>query len=192
MNKLIVLLVLATFFLSCNNNRKWTAADRSKFVKDCTNEAKSGAVMTEDQARSYCECMQPKVEAKYPTIAEANKLKSSDMQSPEWMDEAKKCLGMGNLNINKDNGDANPVDNTSTVTTNDEMGWSASQRTQFVTDCYNEAKAGMGEEKARNYCECMQPKLEAKYRSFTEANKITEAELQSDEWLKEVRACLGY
>ena len=50
----------------------------------------------------------------------------------------------------------------------------------------------MGEEKAKAYCECMQPKLEAKYGTFAEANKISQTELQSDEWLKEVRACLGY
>ena len=187
MKNFILLFVITTIIFSCNANRSWTAADRAKFVKDCTKEASTGGVMTEEQAKTYCDCMQPKVEAKYPTVAEANKLKAADMQTPEWMDEARKCLGMGNIDLNKNNDGANPIDNTSTT-----EGWTSEQRSRFVEDCYGEAKGGMGDEKARSYCECMQPKLEAKYRSFAEANNITQAELQSEEWLKEVRACLGY
>jgi hypothetical protein len=195
MKKFLVIFVITTIIFSCNNaNRKWSAADRAKFVRDCTNEASSGGVMTEDQAKKYCECMRPKIEAKYPTVAEANKLKASDMQTDEWMNEAKNCLGMGNINLNNNDG-SNPVDNTSTDVTptgDNADGWTSAERTRFVEDCYGEAKSGMGEDKARSYCECMQPKLEAKYRSFAAANRITQAELQSEEWLKEVRACLGY
>jgi hypothetical protein len=192
MKNFVLLFVITTLIFSCNANRSWTAADRSKFVKDCTKEASKGGAMTEEQAKTYCDCMQPKIEAKYPTVAEANKLKAADMQTAEWLDEARKCLGMGNIN---DNEGSNPVDNTSmdNNTTGDNAdGWTSAERARFVEDCYSEAKAGMGEDKARSYCECMQPKLEAKYRSFAAANNITQAELQSEEWLKEVRACLGY
>jgi hypothetical protein len=70
-------------------------------------------------------------------------------------------------------------------------GWTADQKSQFVSDCVTAAMAGMDREKATSYCECMRDKMEAKYSSFDEANKITEAELNSEEWTREVRKCLG-
>ena len=83
-----ILLVIAT---SCNNKEKaWTAAERSRFVSDGTNAAKGG--MDEAKAKAYCECMQPKIEGKYGSFVEANKISASDLQTPEWNAEVQKCL----------------------------------------------------------------------------------------------------
>ena len=84
----IILLVISA---SCNNKEKgWTTAERSRFVSDCTNAAKGG--MDEAKAKAYCECMQPKIEGKYGSFTEANKISASDLQTPEWTAEVQKCL----------------------------------------------------------------------------------------------------
>ena len=87
-----------------------------------------------------------------------------------------------------------PSDNpagTSEETSLPAEGWTATQRNQFVKDCITAAMAGMDQKRATTYCECMQPKIEGKYGSFARANMMTEAELQSEEWMAEVRKCLG-
>ena len=87
-----------------------------------------------------------------------------------------------------------PSDNpagTSEETSLPAEGWTAAQRSQFVTDCITAAMGGMDRARATSYCECMQPKIEGKYGTFAKANMMTEAELQSEEWMAEVRKCLG-
>ena len=91
MKKLVLPVLLLVVIVSCNNKSKgWTSAQRNKFVSDCTGEAKKG--LDEGKAKSYCECMQPKIEAKYDSFSEANKISASDLQTPEWLTEVKKCL----------------------------------------------------------------------------------------------------
>jgi len=190
MKRLLLVIGIAPLLFSCNANRGWNAKDRSDFINSCINEA---STMNKDQAKAYCECMQPKVESKYKTMAEVKKVQSSEFQSPEWITEVKKCLGMDADAIDNVNIGGNPVDvNKETeITGGDGDGWTGADRDRFVEDCYSAAKTGMGEEKARSYCECMQPKIEAKYRTLAAANMMTDADLSTEEWKKEVRACLG-
>jgi hypothetical protein len=89
MKKILVLITFVTIITSCN--RKWTQDDRKKFISDCVNAAKGTALA--GQAQSYCECMQPIMEQKFPTIKEANSIKNSDMQTPEMRKAALKCMG---------------------------------------------------------------------------------------------------
>ena len=49
----------------------------------------------------------------------------------------------------------------------------------------------MSEDSARAYCYCMQFKIEAKFPTIEEAGKITAADMDSPEWKKEIRSCLG-
>jgi len=90
MKKFLVLFAVAAFFAGCSNNKGWSSADRTKFISDCATEAAKG--MDEAKARSYCQCMQPKIEAKFPTVAEANKMTSTELQSAQWMTEVQNCL----------------------------------------------------------------------------------------------------
>ena len=91
MKKLVFPVLLVVIAVSCNNKSKgWSSAERTRFVSDCTNEAKKG--LDEGKAKSYCECMQPKIEAKYGTFEAANKISASDLQTPEWNAEVQKCL----------------------------------------------------------------------------------------------------
>jgi hypothetical protein len=90
MKKIIIFAGIIFFIASCNNSDGWTASQRSQFVSDCTGAATGG--MDASKAKSYCECMQPKIESKYPSFAKANKITTADLQTPEWTEEVKKCL----------------------------------------------------------------------------------------------------
>jgi hypothetical protein len=70
-------------------------------------------------------------------------------------------------------------------------GWPSSERYAFITSCIQEAKANMSEDSARFYCYCMQDRVEKKYPTIEEASKITEADMQSAAWQKDIKECLG-
>ena len=91
MKKMLLSFAVLFFIAACNNKGSgWTAAQRAQFLSDCTNEAKGR--LTESKAKSYCECMQPKLESKFPSFAEANTISSADIQTPEWAAEVQKCI----------------------------------------------------------------------------------------------------
>jgi hypothetical protein len=85
----LIFFVFIVFISSCSN-RKWTEADRKKFITDCTAAAQKSALA--DKATSYCECMLPVMEKKFPTIGEANKVTEADMRNPDMQAAATKCL----------------------------------------------------------------------------------------------------
>lgn len=88
MKKIILFAAVVIFIASCNNSNSkgWTAAQRSQFVSDCTGAA---TTMGAEKAKSYCECMQPKIEAKYPSFQKANQITTTDLQSEEWIKRLK-------------------------------------------------------------------------------------------------------
>lgn len=142
----------------------WPSWERSAFIIECIKSAKAG--MSEDSARSYCYCMQFKVEAKYPTIEAAGKITEADMESPEWKKDIKNCLSAGS--------------------------WSSKDHTDFLSDCIGSAKERMGEEKATAYCKCMLSKVESKYPNPTNAGNLSKEKLNSPEWKKIIKECLDF
>ena len=70
-------------------------------------------------------------------------------------------------------------------------GWPSVERYGFITSCIKEAKANMSQDSARFYCYCMLEKVEAKYPTVELASQITEADMQSEEWMKDIKSCLG-
>jgi hypothetical protein len=70
-------------------------------------------------------------------------------------------------------------------------GWPSVERYGFITSCIQEAKNNMSEDSARFYCYCMQDRVEKKYPAIEEASKITEADMQSAAWQKDIKKCLG-
>ena len=170
MKKYVILsLLLITLFsiqLSAQTGEKkgWPSSERYGFITECINAAQKG--MSKDTARFYCYCMVFKMEEKYPTIEEASALTEEKLQSPEWQKEIQTCL---------------------------QGYWSTKDRTDFLTDCINAAKEGLGDEKAKNYCECMLYKVEVKYPdSSTVAGELTEEKLNSPEWKKIIQSCLDF
>jgi len=189
MKKAIIFFIVIGFFASCSNEKGWSGADRKKFVNDCTGEAAKG--MDEAKARSYCECMQPKIETKYPTVAEANRMSSADLQTATWTAEVQSCLGMSKTDIDNQNTNTN---NNTVVDDNTPPGmgsWTQSERDKFVQDCAGEAEKGMTRSRAESYCSCMQDKLEKIYPTFNQANMITDADLQTPSMQALVKGCLG-
>ena len=170
MKKYVILsLLLITLFsiqLSAQTGEKkgWPSSERYGFITECIKAAQKG--MSVDTARFYCYCMVFKMEEKYPTIEEASALTEEKLQSPEWQKEIQACL---------------------------QGYWSTKDRTDFLTDCINAAKEGLGDEKAKNYCECMLYKVEVKYPdSSTVAEELTEEKLNSPEWKKIIQSCLDF
>lgn len=89
MKKMFLLLLVAGLAVSCKT-KGWSAADRTTFVSSCAGAAKGA--MGDAKANSYCDCMQKKLEAKYPDPKKANELKQSEFESEAWMKEIKDCL----------------------------------------------------------------------------------------------------
>lgn len=170
MNKHYILSVLLSgfFFTSlvaqkAGEKKGWPSNERYSFIAECIGTAKKS--MSSDSASFYCYCMQEKMEAKYPDIAEANKLTANEFSSPEWVKEIRSCIG---------------------------GTWTKKEHEEFVTSCINSAKASLGETKAKNYCECMMFKIEKLYPNANDAAKITAEDFKTDHWQKLIKGCLDF
>jgi hypothetical protein len=138
---------------------KWTGADRSEFITECVNSAKSG--MSEDSAKYYCYCMLTKVEEAYPDPKDIGELDEEALDTPEWVAKIEKCLG---------------------------GYWPKSAREEFLTSCIKTATPKIGETKAVQYCECMMFKIEHRYPVFTDAINVKD-KLNTPEWKKVISSC---
>lgn len=170
MNKQYILsILLSCFFVTSlvaqtgGEKKGWPSAERYSFITECIGTAKKN--MGSDSARAYCYCMQEKMEAKYPDIADANKLTAQDLASAEWVKEIKSCIG---------------------------STWTKIDHEEFMTSCVNSAKASLGETKAKNYCECMMFKIEKIYPNANDAAKITAEDFKSEYWQKLIKGCLDF
>ena len=61
----ILTAVISMLFASCNN--PWTGKDKEEFYGGCVKGALKD--MTEDKAKSYCNCMLEKVQKRYPNVS---------------------------------------------------------------------------------------------------------------------------
>ena len=162
MRKVFIIILFVPMFTACN--RKWNAKDRKQFVSKCIEKSK--AALGEATATSYCECMQPLIEEKYPTMRDADNVKKKDMETPEMMAKVRNCLKM----------DENSEDFNKS--TEKENTWSDKDRNDFLTTCENGAtgESGLTKDKAKSYCECMFQKVQAKYPNMKDARKFNVSE----------------
>lgn len=79
---------------------------------------------------------------------------------------------------------------TGSAKTAEKKRWPSSERVDFIKECINSAKDAMSEDSARQYCYCMQEKVEAKYPSIDDAAKLSAEDLQTPEWKKQINDCL--
>jgi hypothetical protein len=84
MKKSFVLFAVVALLAGCKG-KGWSKADRDAFTDKCVSEAKGN--IGEDKAKSYCSCMQGKLEAKYSNPGDAMKMEESAMTAM-----AKECL----------------------------------------------------------------------------------------------------
>lgn len=68
----------------------WSHADRSDYVKSCIESAK--AELSEQKAKSYCECTLFKMEKQYPKVSDATALTEKMMQTPEFKKMIAECM----------------------------------------------------------------------------------------------------
>jgi hypothetical protein len=57
-----------------------------------------------------------------------------------------------------------------------DIKWSAKDQKDFTESCIENAKSGIGEEKAIKYCDCMKEKMMKKYPDINDAEKISMGE----------------
>ncbi|MBL0333950.1 MAG: hypothetical protein IPP73_01050 [Chitinophagaceae bacterium] len=75
----------------------------------------------------------------------------------------------------------------------EQKGWPSAERYAFIQACVGSAKANFSVDTARFYCYCMQEKTEAMYPNIEDAAKVTEEDMSSPTWQKQIKACLnGY
>ena len=170
MNKQYIFSVLLSCFFvtsligqTTGEKKGWPSSERNTFITECIGTAKKN--MSTDSARFYCYCMQEKMETKYPDFADASKITSKDLASPEWIKEIKSCIG---------------------------STWTKNDHEEFVTSCINSAKASLGESKAKSYCECMMFKIEKIYPNANDAAKITAEDFKTEYWQKLIQGCLDF
>jgi len=145
----------------------WPPQERADFIRECIKTATAN--MGVDSARSYCYCMQEKVERKFPTMEEVGKIKDEDMQTPSWQKDIRDCIASS-------------------------KGWSSTDRSDFIRECENSAvKSGLAADKANSYCGCMLFKIEKKYPDVGEASKnLTPEKMETPEFKKMLKECLEF
>lgn len=120
--------------------------------------------MSADTAKFYCYCMQEKVEQMYPDTTDANRLTTQELSKPEWKKNINACLS---------------------------GTWPSTERDAFLKSCIEQAH-NLGEQKARNYCECMLYKMEKLYPNVEDASKVKPEDLKSEAWQKILKWCLNF
>ncbi len=72
-----------------------------------------------------------------------------------------------------------------------ESKWSYKDRTDFIRSCTETAQASISLDSAKFYCYCMLGKMEKKFPEPEKALTVTEEEMNSPEWKKMARDCIG-
>lgn len=161
---LLSIIVSASALFAQNTEKKgWTSEERYTFLDECAKTAKAN--MSSDSARDYCHCMQEKLEKKFPNVLDIDK--SLDLESPEMKKNVQSCLGSGST-------------------------WTAKDRTDFLKECVDAARASLGEDKAKRYCACSLYKIERKYPDPSQAAEITEEVMASPDFKKMIQECLAF
>ncbi|HYM94999.1 MAG TPA: hypothetical protein VET23_12715 [Chitinophagaceae bacterium] len=170
MKKIATFLALVSILAACKPNG-WSAKDKNDFISTCAQSA--AAAMGQDKAKSYCTCMEQKLEVKFPNSQDANKSLNTPgfMETPEMQAMVQSCLNGGNGNINNNN--------------NNNIGgaWTNDDEQKFMNTCVQNAmNAGADRQTSTDHCNCTLKKIEAKYHSYDEANqKMTKDEVTAFE-----------
>jgi hypothetical protein len=192
MKKLLIFFLAVNVLAACNNNGMmggggWTTQDRNEFMNPCLQGG---------QTKEICSCVLQKLEKKYSNLNEAN----AKGGAQAGRDLALECMNgrgnndngnggvLGGMNGNNNNNNNNNNDNNNNNQV--EGNWTRQEYNQFVQGCASTAQQAQGftSEQANEYCECITKKIEQKY-SFREANQMTTADFQTEEWQNNIRNC---
>jgi hypothetical protein len=154
------------------DSEAWSTADVKKFNRDCLSELANNS---EEFADKFCPCFLDKMQNKFSSYSEME-LKSTEAQGKTAAEDCVERLGL-NKKENKSNN-------------NDGGGWPESVRNSFVSKCADEASSAMTRSAANNYCNCMVAEIEAMYPNPVDAGQLTEADMESAEMKRKIKACL--
>jgi hypothetical protein len=85
MKQMLAIVLLASIVTGCKPKNTWTKETRDAFTSNCVDNATAN--LGADKAKSYCDCMEGKVEKKYPKAEDVGKI---DMNAMTEM--AKDCM----------------------------------------------------------------------------------------------------
>ena len=77
MRKIGLIILVSFLFVLPACNTYWTATQKRNFLTTC----EENAVTIGEKAHDYCDCLQKKVEAKYPNINKANKMSQKEKEA---------------------------------------------------------------------------------------------------------------
>ena len=171
MKRVVLLLSAIIFFFGCNNTGggrggSWTDADRSEMTNSCIQSG--AATMGIERAKTYCTCMQQKMEVRFPDPKDAAKVNNETMKTPEMQAMVRACL---KLDSNKP------------------APWTEEQFQKYLEKCTaGQNTQGMTEDQAITYCGCMTRKVAVKY-TYEVAARMTPADFQTEEWKTAASDC---
>jgi hypothetical protein len=163
----------------------WTKKQRNHWMDKCLDELRD-----ESKAKQICSCAVDKLEQKYP---DERDIRDKDVPEGDRLIEDCEARVKGDKYDEDDDDDFTTRDKGKNSSfEEDYYGWTSTQRELYIDQCATVAKQNIGASLARSYCDCMQNKIEKKYRmSFSEANKITQEELSTPEAKADIQECLG-
>ena len=147
----------------------WSLSDKDDFVRECVDKA--SVHLGPDGARTYCNCMQEKIESKYPEVK--NTVNIDKVEMAGYRDA---CIAENNLDPDKSLGNNSQGDGGNSP-------WSAADKKEFMDNCTPPLTSQMGASKANNYCECMLQKLMVAAPNSQDASKVGESTMT--EWAKD-------
>ncbi len=156
----------------------WSSSDRNYFLRSCRDELSD----------EICNCVLGKLEREYSSLTEADE-KGGEAAGRRLGQECASGSTGGN---NDDREAKDDRENTNFEGGSGGGDWSASDRKSFVDGCATVAeKGGMTQNKAEDYCSCMQQKLEKNNMSARDAGGLTDADMESAAMKNMIKNCLG-
>ncbi len=89
MKRITLILFAASLMLACKNKKAsggWPQSSKDAFIDNCVKGATGGG-MEAEKAKSYCNCVEGKMEVKYPKAEDVGKIDMNTMTDME-----KDCL----------------------------------------------------------------------------------------------------
>lgn len=129
----------------------WPQSEKDAFLENCISSAVVS--FSEEDAKKYCDCAMEKIIAQYPTTDEAKGITADVM-----MKLAGECIE--SLGIEPK--ESATADN-----------WPQSEKDAFMTNCIAGASEKVGEERAKDYCDCALHNILVKFPDYSTAGNIT-------------------
>jgi hypothetical protein len=137
----------------------WSKKFRDKLKQECIT--KVSETVSEGEAARYCNCLNEKIESKYPDEDEVqSNLSQADIDSikPD-------CLALTSVKNDR--------------SANNTQGWSVEDQRGWMDNCTPGAGKTLGAAAANNYCDCMMRKLMKEYPDSKDIGSVSQSHLNA-------------